>query len=371
MARPKRKIPWIDLRGEVYYVFWYNEKSKRTDKLSLGTTDAAEAQNRYAAFLAEGKAAFTPGPDGLTVSAALDSYFFEHIKPKAAAPRTVENSINNLKTFFGEKPLKDIGVPECRAYADARVAGDIGEGVAMPSTIGKELTSLKAAARHAIKWKRLSLADMPTFEIPRGARTKGIWLFKDELQRLFDAAKALDEANGDAMGRMLSFVELLYYTGSRRRAVETLTWPQVDLFRRRISLAQHGERATNKRRPTIPADPLLMPTLQRCFKHKKNDYVLGSKVIMTYAFDTIATKAKLTSLPGRDGRPPSKSLTPHMLRHSRATHLLQDGKSPWAVANLLGDTVQTVVSIYGHHSAGYLEDELYGKKADILDELTG
>ena len=41
---------------------------------------------------------------------------------------------------------------------------------------------------------------------------------------------------------------------------------------------------------------------------------------------------------------------PHILRHSRATHLLQDGVSIYEVAKLLGDTIATVERVYGHHA---------------------
>lgn len=49
---------------------------------------------------------------------------------------------------------------------------------------------------------------------------------------------------------------------------------------------------------------------------------------------------------------------PHIMRHSRATHLLQDGKSIYTVAKLLGDTVTTIERVYGHHSPKSLAADL-------------
>ena len=62
-------------------------------------------------------------------------------------------------------------------------------------------------------------------------------------------------------------------------------------------------------------------------------------------------------LPARDGRPAGR-LTPHVLRHTRATHLLQKGVDPYAVAALLGDNLSTVLRVYGHHCPGYLEEAI-------------
>ena len=74
MGRKRRTIPWIGVRDKIYYVHWFDEQAGRTKRLSLGTTDTLEAQNRYAAFLAEGHKIFNPSGSaaGLTVRQALN-----------------------------------------------------------------------------------------------------------------------------------------------------------------------------------------------------------------------------------------------------------------------------------------------------------
>jgi integrase len=343
MPRPKRDVPWLDTRGSTYYVFWYDEGKRATEKLSLRTSDPMLAQKKFAIFLTEGKSAFT-AEEGLTVETALDQYYKEHAAKEVVSLVTVENNIRHLKTFFKKKLIKDIGVPECHAYGSWR---DV-----KPSTVAKELSTLKAAARHANKWKRLSLADMPSIRLPKIEVNKGVWLFPDELELLREAATTLiDEF---IPFRTLSFIELCYYTGSRREAIESLTWQQVDLERRRISLAKPGERRTKKRRPTIAIDPLLMPTLLRLEKQRVSNWVLGANSRMDNWFRNVARRAGLEILTERHGRR-SAVITPHMLRHSRATHLLQDGKPLWAVAGLLGDSLATVEAIYGHHTPLHTE----------------
>ena len=58
MPRKSRTMPWTEVLNGVYYVHWYDKG--RTKRLSLGTTDEVEAKKRYAAFLLEGHAIFTP-----------------------------------------------------------------------------------------------------------------------------------------------------------------------------------------------------------------------------------------------------------------------------------------------------------------------
>ena len=52
---------------------------------------------------------------------------------------------------------------------------------------------------------------------------------------------------------------------------------------------------------------------------------------------------------------------PHILRHTRASHLLQEGVSLFNVAKLLGDTVATVERVYGHFCPDYMAETTRAK----------
>jgi hypothetical protein len=119
MGRKRRTIPWIGVRDKVYYVHWFDEQARRTKRLSLGTTDTLEAQNRYAAFLAEGHKIFNPSSSaaGLTVRQALDQYKTEHIDINAVDRVRAESAIRHLRAFFGDRPLHEIDIPASRAFS--------------------------------------------------------------------------------------------------------------------------------------------------------------------------------------------------------------------------------------------------------------
>ncbi len=105
-----------------------------------------------------------------------------------------------------------------------------------------------------------------------------------------------------------------------------------------------------------------MPTLERLrAEDADRRHVMWQPCTTDYWIRKAAEAADLEHLPERDGRP-AGNMSPHVLRHTRATHLLQDRKSPWAVANLLGDTVKTVLDVYGHHCPDFL-DEIFGDVA--------
>lgn len=266
----------------------------------------------------------------------LTQYQAEH---DVVAWQRLKYAIKALSGFWVGKRVTDIDIPSCRQYTAFRMDA----GVAL-STIARELTCLRAACNHALRWKRIEAA--PVFEIPTDLPRREMWLFKDELRILIEAADPL----------MRDFIKLAYGTASRRAAVESLTWQQVNFARKTINLAKAGERKTCKRRPTVPMGDL-HSLLTRRFASKLNEWVLGSDRDLFYDFQKTLVKAGLEMVEERDGRPAGK-ITPHVLRHSRATHLLEDGASIFAVAKLLGDTVTTVQRVYGHICMASLDDEL-------------
>jgi integrase len=348
MPRQRREIPWLHVLDGTYYVYWYDKAGKRTKRISLQTKDVVEAQKRYADFLANGQEVFDESrvKTGLTVTHALDDYWRDHVQPNVIDKARQEDATRHLKEWFKTTLLTDIDIPSCRAYADARRTGLVGGGmyrkskVGSDSTIRRELGVLQAAANHARKWKRITLAEVPVVERPAEGREEAQWLTLDEL------TKAVNTADGV----LKDFIMLAYYTAGRRSSIERLTRFQVDLKNNRINLTSPhesaAERRSKKRRPVVPIDSNVRPVVERLvFANLNSEWLFGTPRNMYHAF-----RAHMRAI-GLAGK-----ANPHILRHSRATHLLQAGKSLWDVAKLLGDTVATVERVYGHHCADHLAD---------------
>lgn len=355
MPRKRRDIPWLEWRGDVAYVCWYDEAAKRTGRLSLRTSDAGEAKARYAAFLVDGHdiiAGNPRGPAGLTLGQALDDYWREHVTRKVVDKRRVENIIVQLKGGFGaDLPLKDIDIERCDAYAARRKKETFAEGIrrrpACDATIRRELTTISAAANHAVRRKRLARNDLPVVEAPSPYVVEALaadkWLTQDEWRL------ALANAKGD----LRHFMVITYDTASRRRAVERLRVSQVDLKNSHVNLTapdeDENQRRSRKRRPVVPISAFARPSYEQLLMMTTNEWLFGSPKSWYHEFKT---NMKAVGLGHKSN--------PHILRHSRATHLLQAGVDIYAVAKLLGDTVATVEKVYGHHSQEYLAKALKG-----------
>jgi integrase len=347
MARKQRDVPWLEQRDGVWYVHWYNPAERRTRRLSLRTEDAREAQDRYIAFLQEGRAILddTAGAK-LTVREALASYLAEH---ECAAKERQEYAARHLVACLGDVPISDIDIPASKRYLARRVRDGAAE-----STVRRELVVLVAAANHAVRWRRLDKVHLPTVDLPPNAPQRpAAFLKKDEIRDLVAAAAESDDP------RVKAFIVLAYTTGARRRAIERLRLDQIDMPARRMHLTPEGKRTTKKRAPIVPITDQMASVLRPLMLATRTEYLFGSS-----GYDGYRAYARLTSALGfdRDGRG-----HPHILRHSRATHMLQDGASIFEVAKLLGDTVDTVERVYGHHCPDYMSGSAaFATARDVL-----
>jgi integrase len=350
MSRPIREVPWLDQRDGVWYANWHDKSKGRSKRLSLHTRDAGEAQDRFSAFLTNRGALTTDATPRYTVAQALDAYRQEHCTEKVIDRRRQEIIILRLRDWFGNVAFSDIDIPKCREYADARRRGVIGGRENNPtgkngadSTIRRELNVLKAAANHAMRWRRLGPTanpptPMPSIEAPTENRKDAEWLTEAELRRVLQFAES----------DLHDYIMIHYYTGARRRSVERLTPFQVDLARNRINLRRPDEtplqRNSRKRRPIVPIDPAIRPIVERLMaENATTGWLFGGDKDFYRRFRRLMADLGM----------PEKG-RPHILRHSRATHLLHAGVSLYDVAKLLGDSVATVERVYGHASPDHL-----------------
>lgn len=344
-------IPKLIRRGRRYYISIYNSEKRVTERRSLKTEDLAEAKKGLARQLALMENVDRKGLS-ITVIAALEDYLLDHVFENCAAPRRQEIAATHLAAFFGKTALADVNIPMCRAYAAARRAGKVVSGLAnvkgrraSDSTIRRELTTLSSAANHAKKWKRISPADMPSIErtkerggfLEAGLAGEAKFFSREQIALLLFHAR----------GQTRDIIKLCYYTAARRSSIEEITVGQIDFARKKIDLATPGKKQTKKRQPVVPLFPVLEADLRRLVAGKEPTDRLFKTRQFPYQFNLTCRAL------GFD-----EPHNPHMLRHSRATHLLQDGKKPYSVAALLGDTMATVEANYGHHSPSELMEDL-------------
>lgn len=319
MPRKIREVPWLDVRGGVYYAFWYNQDKRRTDRFSLKTSDPQKATEMFAAFLTDGKPLYGKGGPDFSVRDALDAYEREKLEKTVAVARN-KRCVRHLRRLLGERQMRHVDVEACHAYAAARYKEGAGA-----ATVVRELGALRAAAGHGVKTKRMTLAEMPIIEKPSVQQTKVGFYTKTELNF------AINMAEGD----LKDYLTILYFTGSRRTVIEQLEESQVDFAQGVIYQAKPGERVTKKRRLPIPLDDEVREILLRRSGRPGKRFFDGKDYYVTYRRHF-------------EGLGMADRAHPHVMRHTRATLLLMEGVSIYKVAQRLCDTVATIEKTYAH-----------------------
>ncbi len=174
-----------------------------------------------------------------------------------------------------------------------------------------------------------------------------------QVNDLFDLLDAFEFTHDFAGYRDRLMLELLYGTGIRLSEMIYLQTSNIDEYQRTIKVDGKG----SKQR-IIPCHPSLMKLIKRYreekdlfFNHDVNHYLLvTNKGAPCYAMMVYRTVRKyLDQFTTIDKR------SPHVMRHTFATHLLDNGADLNAIKDLLGHASLAATQIYTHNTVEKLK----------------
>jgi integrase len=236
------------------------------------------------------------------------------------------------------------------AQKDARATVNVGRSI-KPSTARRELVTLSASLGWCYRNHKL---DRPIpVALPAVAEPRERYLKRQEVAALLWAALGFDREgtrNQFRINRHLArFILVGLYTGTRHDAILSLQWqPNVvggwfDIDAGILYRRPQDAIETNKKRTPAPIAPRLLPHLRRWRKH-------STQYVIEYDGKPISSQLRRAWNGARDLAGLSGDVTPHVLKHSCATLMLQAGVSTWRVARLLGTSEQVIQRTYGHHA---------------------
>ena len=249
---------------------------------------------------------------------------------KAAVPR-MKDAWKRLKPTFGDLMPVHVTKELCRSYTDKRRADGVGDG-----TIHVELGYLRAALKFAAgqTW----ITAVPDVPLPAKPAPKDHFLSKEEARKLIDAAIS---------PHVRLFIILALTTAGRAGAILDLTWMRVDLERRVIRLADPQRSKTRKGRATVPINDLAFEALKAAKEGALAEWVIE------YGGERVKSIKKGVAASARRA---GVICSPHVLRHTAAVHLAQDGHSMDEIAQYLGhNNPKTTFRVYARYSPGHLQ----------------
>ena len=224
-----------------------------------------------------------------------------------------------------------------------------------PSSIRRAQSAVRTFFRFLLAEGWLSVDPTERLESPKIRDRLPEFLTKEETQRLLDAPNP----QKSLYWRDRSILELLYASGVRVSELVGLLISGLDLDDSFITVFGKG----GKERIVPVGVPALL-TLRRYLSElrPKLDQAEGRGHVYLNARGRPLTRESVWKLVRDSGRRAdiNKNVSPHMLRHTFATHLLEGGADLAAVQELLGHVDISSTQIYTHVDREYLR-QIHGK----------
>lgn len=353
MSRP-RKGPRLYLRsgragrGAVYVIL----DGGREIGTGCGPDRAADAEAALARYLA---AKYTPPPsagkglDQILVADVLAAYLTEHA-PHTASAEFIGHTAAPVLDWWGDKTLAAVRGANCRDYVGWRTTQRVANATRRvgTATARHELKTLRAAINH---WHREHgpLPSVPAVTLPEPSPPREAWMTRDEAAAAIRAARRTRQ-----VGHVARVILIGLYTGTRPGALLGLGWlPSptagwIDIEAGVLHRRGPGARRTKKRQPPARIPDRLMAHLRRWRRldlegrREPVAHVIhygGRRVVkLRNGWRTVMDAAGL-----------GPEMTPHVLRHTAATWLMQGGADLYEAAGFLGMSPQMLEEVYGHH----------------------
>lgn len=179
------------------------------------------------------------------------------------------------------------------------------------------------------------------------------FLPQDDAARLCEPSATNSKTPAYITWRDFVIVSLLYMTGMRREEIAKLKVSDLDLPRRLVTVIGKG----NKQR-VVPFGDSMLADLQEYLSQRERLLVgrvdAVNSLFLNRKGGPVSVRA-IDQLVKNYGKALGVGLTPHMLRHSFATHLLENGSDIMVIKELLGHASLSTTQKYTHVTAEALK----------------
>jgi integrase/recombinase XerD len=289
-----------------------------------------------------------------TLDDQLQGYLDHLTIERGVAANTLSSYRRDLRRYAehlvtrGVDDLRDVTEPDVSEFLVALRKGDPDTGAAALSAVSaaRALIAVRGLHRFAAAEGLTALDVARAVKPPTPSRRLPKSLSVDDVLALLDGAGGDSETDGPLTLRNRALLEVLYSTGARISEAVGLDVDDVDTHSRSVLLRGKGgkQRLVPIGRPAVGAlDVYLVrgrPDLARRGKATPAIFlnVRGGRLSRQSAWQVLQDAAERAKI--------SAAVSPHTLRHSFATHLLEGGADVRVVQELLGHASVTTTQIY-------------------------
>lgn len=245
-----------------------------------------------------------------------------------------------LNAQFGKLTIKEITSSFIRSWLAQLKETDL-----TSKSINRKISSLRSFFKFLLKTGVIDATPMNNIIAPKISKRLPVFIKEEDTKKLIETLNRSSEDWKTLNGKML--ITLFYATGMRLNELISLKEKQVDFSRSQIKVLGKG----NKER-IIPLNKEICDTIKEYQRLKKKDFEnagelllvteKGKKMYPKYAY--LLVKKYLGEVSTLDKK------SPHVLRHTFATHLMNNGADLNAVKELLGHSSLAATQVYTHNT---------------------
>lgn len=286
------------------------------------------------------------------MKSTIQAYQDYLVKEKNYSLLTVQAYVADIESFqkylqlhHDTAPLEEVVYSQIRSWIVSLIENNISN-----TSVNRKISSLKSYYKFLLKIKQIKVNPLLKHKSLKTAKKIQIPFSEKELQDVFE----FNSYSNDFAGmRNQLIIELFYTTGMRRAELINLQIGNVDLHQKTIKVI--GKRNKERIIPLLDCTVKLIESYKTQRNHleviKNNEMLIlsknGNKVSESFVYRLINEYFSSVSQKTKK--------SPHVLRHSFATHLLNNGADLNSVKELLGHASLSSTQIYTHSSLAALK----------------
>jgi integrase/recombinase XerC len=250
-----------------------------------------------------------------------------------------------MELTFGETALPSVSAPMVRSWL-----ASLKEQKITSKSINRKISSLKSLFKYHLRTGALEKSPMAGIISPKSGKRLPVYVEEKDMQLLTNHVEFPDNWQGKT-DRLL--IRMFYNTGVRLTELVTLKSSQLDITACTVRVIGKG----NKER-MIPISASLAEEIRTYQEEKRVSgrepgetlFVNGKGRALYVKYAYLAVRKWLSQVTTLDKK------SPHVLRHSFATHLMNHGADLNSVKELLGHSSLAATQLYTHNSIDKLRE---------------
>jgi len=214
-----------------------------------------------------------------------------------------------------------------------------------PKSVNRKISTLRSYYKFLLKREVIKANPVYGIQGPRIPKRTPVFVPESQMNTLFDNLQFPKDFEGQ---RDKMILELFYFTGMRKAELIGLKLNDIDFYQGTIKVL--GKR--NKER-LIPAIPVLMTVIKQYISIRaEQDYASESEVLFVNKKGLPLQPKQVYTIVNKHLQSVTtvSKKSPHILRHTFATHMLNNGADINGIKEILGHSSLAATQVYTHNS---------------------